>query len=227
MRLIIWIFLLICVFISSSLIIDSDKEKGERKYFISDVFMLLPIESISNSLRLKLLKTHQIDSIDNEKYLTMDIDSLHNSIFIQSCFIESMTMPCDNYYIKSYQIDSSRFIIVYSSSSNSYADNYQNDLGIYQYDIETRKLLKDSTKRKAFNIQLKDFFESNTPKSIINKYSENVNPTYSFQDSVIFCSITDRGYGNTLNHERYLKGNVIKILWNGNDFKIDRIYKEK
>lgn len=76
-------------------------------------------------------------------------------------------------------------------------------------------------------IQLKDFFENSTPKSIINKYSENINPKYSFQDYVIFCSITDRGYGNTLIHERDLKGNIIKILWNGNDFEIDSIFIEK
>jgi hypothetical protein len=208
---------------------DSSHPKNEinRDFFVADVFMRLKIESLTDSVRAELLTKLKLDSIDGETHMTMDIDSINNSIFIQSCYIESSTMPCENYDIRSYQFDSINFEIIYSKNSVSYADKYQDEFKIYQYCTTTKILKEDLITQKVFNIQLKDFFNANTPDSIINSYAESVNPIFSFQDSKIFCTVSDCGYGNTLNDEKWLEGNTIEIIWNGKNFKILRIYKEQ
>ncbi len=138
-----------------------------------------------------------------------------------------MTCPGDNYYIMSYFENESVYKIVFSNSTNSRSDNYQNVLDTYQYYLKSKKLIKDTVIYKAFRIELKDFFKKKTPDSIISKYSEDIQPTYSFSKDLIHCEISDYGYSNTLLKCPWLKGNCFEIKWNGKDFIIGQITLEK
>jgi len=198
-----------------------------RISFISDVLFQLPIEGLSTKIKMELLKYNLIDSIDENLHISLEIDSVNNSIFIQSYQKDCMTCPGDNYYIMSYFKNDSVYKIVFSNSTNSQADNYQNVLDTYQYYLKSKKLIKDTVIYKAFSIELKDFFKKNTPDSIISKYSENIQPTYSFSKDLIHCEISDYGYSNTLLKCPWLKGNCIEINWNGKDFIIGKITLEK
>ena len=157
---------------------------------------------------------------DGETETNLELDTAENSIIIQSCFIGSMTMPCDIRYIKLFKTKNSNYKVVYSSSSISYADKHQNAFSIFNFDKENKKLTKDSEDYKALRLTLKDFFKDNTPSSILEKYIDNVEPIYSFEGNRLFCSISDNGYSKTLLTESSLKANIIEIEWNGEKFLI-------
>lgn len=196
--------------------------------FISDVFIQLPIESLSTKVKVDLLKFNLMDSIDDNLNISFNVDSFNNSIFFQSYPNGCRSCPCDNYSIMSYRLNDSIFKIVYSNSTNSRSDNFQNALDTYEYYLKPKKLIKDTIEYKAFKIKLKDFFKNNTPDSIISKYySDNIQPTYSFRKDLIYCIISDYGYSNILLESPWLLGNYIEIKWNGKDFIIGKITLEK
>ena len=157
---------------------------------------------------------------DGETETTFELDTAENSIIIQSCFIGSMTMPCDIQYIKSFKTKNNNYKVVYSSSSISYADKRQNAFSIFDFNKENKSLTKDLKDHKSLRLTLKDFFKENAPKSILEKYIDNVEPIYSFEGNRFFCSISDDGYSKTLLTESSLKANRIEIEWNGEKFLI-------
>jgi hypothetical protein len=206
--------------------------KGQGNYkdktktiFIIDVFMKLDDIGLAEKVKAELLKHGKV--VDGESEIALNLDTINNCIFIQSCFIESMTMPCDNYYLSSYLITDDIYEIVYSSNSVSFADKFQNSLQVFQYNLKTQVLKRDTIERRAFKLTLKDFFNENTPNKILSKYVENVNPIYSLRNKTISCSISDTGYSNTLIKESNLKASTIEIKWNGKDFVIAKYVLDK
>jgi len=216
---------LICFFIISCRQVN--KNSINTDFFIKDVFKQLTIVNFSSSIKEELLNNKHIDSTKYNETISLEIDSINNSIIIQSCIRGNTTAPCYNYYITSYFLCDSVYKIIYSNSFNSYADNNQNELVIYDYNLKCKRLMLDKSFSKVFSIHLKDFFKETTPDSIIAKYVDDVKPTYSFRHNKIFCRISDTGFANTLIDEPLLKGNVIEIIWTGRDFKIESIYIEK
>ncbi|SDC21827.1 hypothetical protein [Williamwhitmania taraxaci] len=197
---------------------DKTDKNTSSRCFIADVFMKLPFTSLNEEEKKELLKN--TERVLDEERQTIEIDTINNFIFIQSCFIESMTMPCENYYIRSYLQKKNVYKIVYSNSSTCFADKHQQELEVYEYNLGTKVLMKDTTEYKVLKLSLKDFFKVNTPEIVLAKYSENVSPIYTFNGKRISCYISDAGYSNTLRNEPWLKGRDIEIEWDGNTFLI-------
>lgn len=201
-----------------------DKNKPHN-IFIIEIFLNLSDIDITKEIKKELLKNSKVSP--DGTLVTLSVDSLNNSVFIQSCLKESMTVPCDNYYLQSYANGDRTYKIIYSKSSISYADKYQNELLTYEYRLKEKSLTKDTTRYKALRLTLNDFFKDNTPDSILSKYSEKVHPIYSFSSNKIFCRISDTGFANTLKKEPYLRGNVVEIEWNKNAFLVKKYILEK
>lgn len=200
----------------------------KRRYpdlFIKDVFMKLSDLGLNESEKKQLLKKSRLTI--GERIVTIDLDTVKNFVFIQFCFDGSMTMPCDNHYIKSYQSKNGAHKIIYSRNSNSPADRHQDPIDLLIYDAKTGALSKIANEYKALNLTLKDFFKADTPDSVLLKYSDYVSPIFSFTKNKIFWSISDNGHSNTLLSESHLVANLIEIEWNGKAFLIKSKYKNQ
>lgn len=204
---------------------NQSQEKKEQGAFIIDVFRKLPIIGISLDIKYELLTQIRIDSTKENLQYAIDIDSINNSILIQSsiagCYGSSC--PYNNYYIKSFKVNNELYKIVLSNCLIVPGNNSQEQFDIFDYYLSSKLLMKDTVSYPALNIQLKDFFNINTPDSIIDKLKDNITPTYSFNNDLLYCVISDYGDNYGILDNKWLEGNTIEIKWNGKYFVRSRI----
>lgn len=189
---------------------------------ISDVFMKIPIENFTDANKEELLKNQRIDSISDDMYATLDIDSARNILFIQSCFYECGSCPCYNYSLNSYKINESSYKIAFSSYISVIpGDNHQPVIKIFNYDVKGKTLEIDSLYPKGFP-KLKDFFLESTPESILRSFSDRgVEVVYYLDFDKIICEIPNADNFQLIVDPfglyscKWFKGNRIEMKWDG------------
>jgi len=192
---------------------------------ISDVFMKIPIENFTDANKEELLKNQRIDSISDDMYATLDIDSARNILFIQSCFYECGSCPCYNYSINSYKINDSSYKIAYSSYISAIpGDGHRPVIKIYNFETKGKTLEIDSISPKEFPT-LKDFFLKETPESVIINFSDHgVEVVYYLDFDKIICEIPNADNWQLtvdpfgLFRCKWFKGNRIEMKWDGTAF---------
>ena len=209
--------LISCYLLFSSVFLTAQ----DIKYF----FKLLPAaytEELSAKTRDSILdgKSYYPASNDSDEivvYQLAVIDLEKNWLRIEMSF-ESGQRAFRTFELRSFKTKTAKSIIVFSDFSGVPHISWQNNLTVFSYSTVNKKMVKVSSPGLISKPGFKDFLKANTPDSIIKKFEGyfSINYELGYNSNNIILSL----YGNIYLEEfhKWLAGDSIEFVWNGERF---------
>jgi hypothetical protein len=141
------------------------------------------------------------------------IDTIKNALRIESTEAGNSSFIIDEYKVINVKND---IKLIHSKLVGTRAFTTQSELTVYDYNSRQKTLALDTINTKLFEVEISDYFKSNTPDSILNIAEEEA----SYFLNLLY---NDTGIGEYLYVEdvwrekqsEWMKGNTIRFNWVG------------
>lgn len=210
-----------------------------KKFFSSTIILLFAIHLSAQDIKyfFKILPPFYTEELDaktkdfllkREKYYPPSNDSIETVVYrleymdLNKSFLriemsfESGQRGFSTFELRSFKTKAGNSIVVFSNFSGVPVSFNQNKLSVFSY-TKNKGLSEISSLGLLTNVSIKNFFNPNTPDSIKKKYENYCSIGYQLgYDGDISLNLYCQLYFEEL--YKWLAGDKIKFLWNGNRF---------